>query len=139
MGPPAGFEPATREVETRRSKSTELRRHWRCRPVSRRLMTVLQTAAFLFRHCTVLEPAGGIEPPLTRSERVVLPLNEAGIGPGSKTRTCDPSAPNGVRSQLRYARIHWRSRQNSNLDLRFRRPLSFPVGPRERVGTPSGI
>jgi hypothetical protein len=28
--------------------------NWRCRPVSSRLMTVLQTVAFPFRHCTII-------------------------------------------------------------------------------------
>jgi hypothetical protein len=45
--------------------------------VSNRLMTLLQSAAFPFRHCTA--PLDGIEPPYLRSERSALPLSERGI------------------------------------------------------------
>jgi hypothetical protein len=40
--------------------------------VSSRLMTILQTVAFPFRHCTVVGTLDGIEPPSARSERAVL-------------------------------------------------------------------
>lgn len=80
-----------------------------------RLITVLQTVAVLFRHCTVLAPVDGIEPPLPRSERSVLPLNETGIGQSGWIRTTDPLLPRQVgTTRLPYTLMIWTSRRDSN-------------------------
>ena len=70
--------------------------------MSSRLMTVLQTAAFPFRHCTELAPLDGIEPPYLRSERSALPLSERGIGQGGRSRSCGLRVPSAALCLLSY-------------------------------------
>src|SRR5580698_1737533 len=92
------------------------RRHlWRRRPGSSRLMTVLQTAAFPFRHRAEVAPLDGIEPPYLRSERSALPLSERGRWSGWQVTILRP--PRSKRGALptELHPVDWPSRQESNL------------------------
>jgi hypothetical protein len=64
--------------------------------VSSRLMSVLQTAAFPFRHC--IAPPDGIEPPSAGLEPAVLPLNERGVL--VRVRGSAPRPPRSKRGTL---------------------------------------
>ena len=70
-------------------------RRWRCRRVSIPLITVLQTAAFPFRHCTLAE-VEGLEPPWTRFWRP--PLSPLSYTSSAHLRTKKPprSIPGGL-------------------------------------------
>ncbi len=85
--------------------------------MSIRLVTVLQTAAFPFRHCTIiLAPHDGIDPPSARSERAVLPLNEWGVVVCAERFELPLFLyPKQVPYQPRRRAVDWPSRQESNL------------------------
>ena len=110
----AGFEPACIRLEGG-GLSIRATRAWRCRPVSSRLMTVLQTAAFPFRHCTGLAPLDGIEPPYLRSERSALPLSERGHWSGWQVTILRPPRPKRGALPAELHPANWPSRQESNL------------------------